>query len=97
MQIYVFVGNILDDMQLEAWVILVRRRYKIFYEVENTLIITVINGSNENVRNGSGKIITNKGDSENHGIGLESVRKVTKKYHSLVVIEPGTQKILVIK
>lgn len=91
----ILLGNILDNA-IEASVMLdqERRYIKFFMKYEkNTLIITVINAYNgELLRNGSGKIITNKGDSENHGIGLESVRKVTKKYHGSVVIEPGTQK-----
>lgn len=71
-----------------------RRYIKFFMKYEgNTLIITAINAYNgELLKNRSGKIITNKGDSGNHGIGLESVKKVTRKYHGSVVIEPDTQK-----
>jgi len=91
----ILLGNILDNA-IEASMMLdqEKRFIKFFMKYEkNTLIITVINAYNgELLRNRSGKIITNKGDSGNHGIGLESVRKVSKKYHGSVVIEPDTQK-----
>ena len=54
----------------------------------NILIITVINTFNGVlIRNKNGKIVTKKGDFRNHGIGLESVKKVANKYRGSVVIE----------
>ena len=91
----ILLGNILDNAIEASMMLDQERRYiKFFMKYEgNTLIITAINAYNgELLKNRSGKIITNKGDSGNHGIGLESVKKVTRKYHGSVVIEPDTQK-----
>lgn len=91
----ILLGNILDNAIEASLVLHEEKRYiKFFMKYEgNTLIITVINAYNgEILRNRRGKIVTNKGDSENHGIGLESVKKVVDKYHGSVVIEPGVQK-----
>ncbi len=93
----ILLGNILDNA-IEASVMLdqERRYIKFFMKYEkNTLIITVINAYNgELLRNGSGKIITNKGDSENHGIGLESVRKVTKNITVQLLLSPVHKNLL---
>lgn len=94
----ILLGNILDNAIEASMMLDQERRYiKFFMKYEgNTLIITAINAYNgELLKNRSGKIITNKGDSSNHGIGLESVKKVTRKYHGSVVIEPDTQKFII--
>lgn len=98
--ICILIGNILDNA-IEASVQLKEEeRYIGFfmkYE-KNYLVITVMNSFNGKlVRNGTGKIMTNKGEPENHGIGLESVRKIAEKYHGSVVIEEkGNFKIKVV-
>lgn len=54
----------------------------------SVLIITVINAFSGKVLKGKdGKLITNKSDSGNHGIGLESVNKIANKYHGSAIIE----------
>ena len=88
--ISILLGNILDNAIEASLEIPEQDRYiKYYMKYEhNILIITVINAFNGVlIRNKSGKIVTNKGDFQNHGIGLESVRKVADKYHGSVVIE----------
>lgn len=88
--ISILLGNILDNAIEASLEIPVQERYIKYYMryEQNILIITVINAFNGVLyRNKNGKIITNKGDFLNHGIGLESVRKVAEKYHGSVVIE----------
>ena len=38
-------------------------------------------------KNKDGRILTSKNNPFNHGIGLESVRRVAEKYHGSVIIE----------
>lgn len=88
--ISILLGNILDNAIEASMEIPEQERYiKYYMKFErNILIITVINTFNGVLlRNKDGKIVTQKGDSRNHGIGLESVRKVADKYHGSVVIE----------
>ena len=88
--ISILLGNILDNAIEASMEIEEQDRFIKFYMKfeHNILIITVINAFNGVLlRNKSGKIITKKGDTRNHGIGLESVQKVANKYHGSVVIE----------
>lgn len=88
--ISILLGNIIDNAIEASMDIPERERYIKYYMKfdRNVLIVTVINAFNGVLlRNKNGKIVTNKGDSRNHGIGLESVRKVADKYHGSVVIE----------
>lgn len=88
--ISILLGNILDNAIEASIQIQEEKRYiKCFMKYEKSiLIITVINAfSGEVIRNRDGKIVTSKGNSTNHGIGLESVRKVTDKYNGSLVIE----------
>ena len=92
--ISILLGNILDNAIEASMQIEEEKRYiKYFMKYEvNTLIITVINAFNGDIiRNRDGKIITNKGDPWNHGIGLESVKKVADRYHGSVVIETKSE------
>lgn len=88
--ISVLLGNILDNAIEAAIKIPEENRYiKCFMRYENSvLIITVINAFSGKVLKGKdGKLITNKSDSGNHGIGLESVNKIANKYHGSAIIE----------
>lgn len=88
----ILIGNILDNAIEASDEIEENERFiKLYMRYEkNVLIITVINAFNgEILRNREGKIMTKKKDSDMHGIGLESVRKVVEKYHGSFVIETG--------
>ena len=88
--ISILLGNILDNAIEASMEIPEHERYiKYYMKYErNILIITVINTFNGVlIRNKNGKIVTKKGDFRNHGIGLESVKKVANKYRGSVVIE----------
>lgn len=88
--ISVLIGNILDNaIEASAEIPKENRHIRYFMKYENNvLIITVINAFSGRInQNKDGKIITCKGMPENHGIGLDSVRKVADKYHGSVVIE----------
>lgn len=88
--ISVLIGNILDNaIEASAEISKEKRHIRYFMKYENNvLIITVINAFSGRInKNRAGRIITCKGMPENHGIGLDSVRKVADKYHGSVVIE----------
>lgn len=86
----ILLGNIFDNA-IEASMLISKEKrcIKYFMKYENNmLIITVVNAfTGKLLKNRNGRIVTNKEDSERHGIGLESVRKVAEKYHGSVVIE----------
>lgn len=84
------IGNILDNaIEASAELPEEKRHIRYFMKYEtNILIITVINAFSGRInKNKNGTIITCKEMPENHGIGLDSVRKVADKYHGSVVIE----------
>lgn len=86
----VLIGNILDNaIEASAELPEEKRHIRYFMKYEtNILIITVINAFSGRInKNKNGTIITCKEMPENHGIGLDSVRKVADKYHGSVVIE----------
>lgn len=86
----ILLGNILDNA-IEASIEIPeqQREIKCYMKYENNfLVITVVNAFNGVLhKNKNGKILTKKKDSQNHGIGLESVQKISEKYHGSVVIE----------
>lgn len=88
--ICILLGNILDNA-IEASLKMdeEKRHIRLYMKYDcNTLIITVINTFIGDLnKNKDGRILTSKINPFNHGIGLESVRKVAKKYHGAVVIE----------
>lgn len=52
------------------------------------LIVIIENSFDGKIRkNQYGKILTRKQEVENHGIGMDSIRRVTEKYHGLYDIE----------
>lgn len=86
----VLIGNILDNaIEASAEIPEEKRHIRYFMKYEtNILIITVINTFSGRInKNKNGTIITCKEMPENHGIGLDSVRKIADKYHGSVVIE----------
>ena len=98
--ICILIGNILDNAIEASMRLKEEERYIGFFMKydKNYLVITAMNAFNGKlVRNSAGKIMTDKGEPENHGIGLESVRKIAEKYHGSVVIEEkGNFKIKVV-
>jgi two-component system sensor histidine kinase AgrC len=66
-----------------------KRHIRLFMKYDcNALIITVINTFIGDLnKNKDGRILTSKDNPFNHGIGLESVRKVARKYRGSVIIE----------
>lgn len=53
-----------------------------------SLVIIIENSFDGKIRkNHSGKLLTRKLETENHGIGMDSIRKATEKYHGLLDIE----------
>lgn len=92
--ICILMGNILDNAIEASMQLSGEKRYvKLFMKYEvNVLILTVINAfSGELIRNREGRIMTNKDNPSNHGIGLESVKKVADKYQGSVVIETKSE------
>lgn len=93
--ISILLGNILDNA-IEASVIIPidERIIQCFMKYEsNILIITVVNSfSGKLNKNKNGKIKTTKKSPENHGIGLESIKKIASKYHGSVVVETSEEK-----
>lgn len=86
----ILLGNILDNAIEASEQLETNKRFIKFYMQfnNNVLIITVMNAFNGNLnRSRDGKIISNKDNPDNHGIGLESVNKIAEKYHGSVVIE----------
>lgn len=92
--ISILLGNILDNA-IEASVIVPidERIIRCFMKYEsNILIITVVNSfSGKLNKNKNGKIKTTKKSPENHGIGLESIKKIASKYHGSVVVETSEE------
>lgn len=92
--ISVLLGNILDNAIEASLLIPVEMRKIEFYmkSETNILIITAINAFSGKInKNKNGQIVTMKEIPENHGIGLESIRKVANKYKGSVVIETEEQ------
>ena len=84
------LGNILDNaIEASLKVEEEKRHIRLFMKYDsNTLIITVINTFIGDLnKHKEGRILTRKHTPLNHGIGLESVRRVAEKYHGSVIIE----------
>ena len=86
--ICVILGNCLDN-SIEAVSKLQNDKVvkvEIIYR-KNNLLINILNPYSGNVKKDKlGNFLTTKSDPENHGIGLNSVRKAVKKYNGLVNI-----------
>lgn len=86
--IVVILGNLLDNA-IEATEKLKEDKY-ISIDLEydkGSVFIHVINSYDSLVRFSNGKILTRKEDEYLHGIGLQSVNTVVKKYNGLLDIE----------
>ena len=96
--ISILLGNILDNAIEASCRIENNMRYIYLYMDFDgiNLIITVINGyCGELIRDMQGKFKSSKEDLDNHGMGLESVKKIVNKYHGSVVIEPTENKFVI--
>lgn len=86
----VILGNVLDNA-LEANLRLdsVRRYIKLLMRLDlNNLIIIVENSFDGNIkRNKAGKILSMKHDVNNHGIGLESLKKSVDRYNGFLKMD----------
>ena len=92
--ISILLGNILDNaIEASVTIPVDERIIRCFMKYENNiLIITVINSfSGKLSRNKNGKIKTTKKSPENHGIGLESIKKIASKYYGSVVVETSEE------
>jgi len=95
----ILLGNILDNaIEASRKIPEEQRNISFFMKYEsNVLILTVRNAFDGKLRkNRDGRMISLKEEPVNHGIGLESVRKVAEKYHGSVVTEVK-QNIFIIK
>lgn len=90
----ILLGNILDNA-IECVELLPENKKNIDFYMQysgNVLIIAEKNEYIEKIkRNKKGKILSNKGDDVNHGIGLSSVQKIADKYYGAVVIDTDNQ------
>lgn len=58
-----------------------------------SLVIIIENSFDGKLRkNHSGKILTRKRETENHGIGIDSIKRAAEKYHGLLDIENEDEK-----
>lgn len=83
--IVIILGNLLDNA-IEATERLRDNKYiSISFEYEMDNVYITIKNSYDNIVNiVGGKMVTRKSDSLLHGIGLESVREVVKKYNGII-------------
>lgn len=82
------LGNLLDNA-LQALEEVEDEKYlfvKIVYSMDN-LIIRIQNNFSHQIKYINGKIVTTKCDKENHGIGLNSVKKIVEKYQGYMKID----------
>lgn len=82
------LGNLLDNA-LQALEEVEDEKYlfvKIVYSMDN-LIIRIQNNFTHQIKYVNGKIVTTKCDKENHGIGLNSVKKIVDKYQGYMKID----------
>lgn len=81
-------GNLLDNA-LQALEEVEDEKYlfvKIVYSMDN-LIIRIQNNFSHQIKYTNGKIVTTKHDEKNHGIGLNSVKKIVDKYQGYMKID----------
>lgn len=87
--ISILLGNSIDNAIEAADKVEKDKNVKIYMAYEkNILLITIINTyTGKLIKDKQGVIKTSKNDKNNHGFGLESIRKIVEKYHGSVVIE----------
>jgi two-component system, LytTR family, sensor histidine kinase AgrC len=84
----ILIGNLMDNA-IEAVLKLEENRYinfKMIYD-RGRLLCCVLNPFKDNIKRNKTKIVTTKMDKDNHGIGLESIKNVLKKYDGNLIIE----------
>ncbi|HHV13373.1 MAG TPA: GHKL domain-containing protein [Clostridiales bacterium] len=87
--ITIILSNLLDNaMKASLEIDKDMRNINIVIRVDKGVLrITIKNKFNGMVLYRDGNIVTSKKDVENHGIGLENVKKVVKKYHGTLDIK----------
>lgn len=83
------LGNLLENA-LEAAEKVVENRYiqlRMKYDKNNLLIYIENSYIGSLIRTKDNKLKSTKEDSENHGIGLESVKRAVEKYDGMVMID----------
>lgn len=94
----VILGNLLDNaIKASLKVEIEKRSINIIMRIEKGVLrITIKNNYNGIVLCKGQNIITTEKDSENHGIGLENVKQVIKKYHGTLDIKYTAEEFSVI-
>ncbi len=94
----VILGNLLDNAIKASLKVEKEKRYiNIIIRIEKGVLrITIKNNYNGIVLYKGQNIITSEKDSENHGIGLENVKQVVKKYHGTLDIKHTAEEFTVI-
>lgn len=82
----ILLGNLLDNA-MEA----LKRVEKKYLSIElrfakGALYISIYNSYDGKIRRKSGRLISNKEEKENHGIGLANVERIVKKYDGVMKI-----------
>uniref|UniRef100_UPI0020404553 ATP-binding protein n=1 Tax=Mediterraneibacter agrestimuris TaxID=2941333 RepID=UPI0020404553 len=87
--ISILLGNSIDNAIEAAGKVKKGKNVKIYMVYDkNILLITITNPFvGTLIKDSQGVIKTTKKDKDNHGFGLESIRRVVEKYHGSVVIE----------
>lgn len=92
--ISILIGNILDNA-IEAVENMPKEKKEICFYMQYNKNVLVIAEQNEYAgeikKNKNGKILSEKGDDINHGIGLMSIEKIAHKYRGALVIETNNQ------
>lgn len=96
--ISILLGNSIDNAIEATDKVEKDKNVKIYMVYDkNILLITITNPFvGTLIKDSQGIIKTNKKDKDNHGFGLESIRKIVQKYHGSVVLE-DTDNLFVLK
>ena len=79
----VIFGNLIDNAMQASKTVYLKVRYD-----KGRLLLKIWNDFEGTIKfNDHKKIITTKKDSQNHGIGLENIRRVIEKYNGVMEIE----------
>ncbi len=86
--ITIILGNLLDNAIKAAYKVKENRYigFKMKYD-KGRLVIQTDNPYVDVINEENGKILTTNKDKENHGIGLETIRKVIQKYNGTMMID----------
>lgn len=84
----ILIGNLVDNA-LEALQIVPSDQRSLYLKVvvsHNRLILQITNPYVQEVKYENGEIISSKPDSDKHGLGLKSVKRIVEKYEGGIVI-----------